>query len=118
EKELEDLSREIKERPASVTWFPSQQGGPTSVLAVWGSVKIEELGWSAMQAVEAGEGRRFGVLVDSLGDLKRSAREGVPVYRVVGGPGYVYAASFEANGRGQKSSLAIDGAQLAIRQFE
>ena len=58
------------------------------------------------------------MLVDTLGDFERSTTEGYPVYRVVGGTGYIYAASFEANGRGHRFDMAVNGGQMTARHYE
>src|SRR6202040_2320860 len=48
-----------------------------------------------------------------LGDVERSARAGVPVYRLAGGSGFLWAATFNRDGRGVLRFLAIDAAKFA-----
>jgi hypothetical protein len=43
-----------------------------------------------------------------MGDLARSAKEGLPIYRIDGGPGLVWAASFGLRGRGTLRVVAAD----------
>jgi tetratricopeptide (TPR) repeat protein len=116
--EIEQLTREIKDSVAAVTWFAPRQGLPTSVVAVWGRVKLEQLKGDEIATLAAGKSPRVGILVDSLGDLQRSAEQGLPVYRMTAGPGYVYAASFDAAGRGHRHYVAINPSVLAVHQFE
>ncbi len=52
-------------------------------------------------------------MVSFLGDVQRSARAGIPVYRLAGGAGFLWAASFNQDGRGVLRFLAIDAAKLA-----
>src|SRR5262245_44542114 len=118
QRELDDLSREIRETPASVNWLPPTQGVPTSLIATWGKARLEELRGDALDAVSAGKAAKAGVLVDTLGDLQRSAKAQLPVYRIVGGAGYVYAASFDESGRGHRHYVAIDATPLSVAQFE
>jgi len=116
EREIEVLSQEIKERPAKVDW--STEGQPTSVIALWGQIKLEELGSEEIAKIAAGGSPKRGILVDSFGDLRRSANENQPIYRITGGPGYLYSSSFDRSGRGHRHYVAIDGSQLAPRLFE
>ena len=57
------------------------------------------------------------MLLDPLNDLKLSVEAGLPVYKMTGGPGYVYCASFDANGRGKRRYDAIDIARPLARLF-
>lgn len=119
--EIAQLSQEIGAQPAKVEWFPPDRrpGMPTSVIVYWGQIKLERLGGEDSGIVADGKSPRLGVLVDSLGDLARSAKEyDFPVYRMVGGPGYLYAASFDESGIGHRHYVAINGAQLSVRHYE
>jgi cobalamin biosynthesis Mg chelatase CobN len=51
-------------------------------------------------------------LVGFLGDLERSAKAGVPVYRLSGGAGFLWAATFDQNGKGVLRYLAIDDSKI------
>jgi tetratricopeptide (TPR) repeat protein len=110
--EIDELSREINQRPAMVKLLPERQGLPTSLVALWGEIKLEELKSEAIAIVAAGNSPKVGVLVDTLGDLQRSAKEGLPVYRITGGPGYLYSASFDRNGHGHRHYVAANASQL------
>jgi hypothetical protein len=116
EKELRQLSDEFKEQPFFVQWLPSRKGSPNAVVAVWGGVGLEGLDKDALSTLAAGESPHQGVLVDYLGDVHRSARTGFPVFRMAGGPGYVFSASFDDKGRGHRHYVAIDASQLSQPQ--
>ena len=118
ETEIQTLSRENNEQPTAVNWFSRGQNLPTAVIARWGEIELEELKQDALAIVAAGESPHMGVLVDALGDLKRSAENGFPVYRITGGPGYLYAASFDSSGRGHRHYVAINGSELVVNQGE
>jgi tetratricopeptide (TPR) repeat protein len=118
QKEIDDLSKEIKERPAKVEWVPARPGAAPSVIALWGRVELRKLTSYEVEIVADGEDPNTGVLVDSLGDLVRSAKAGLPVYRIAGGAGYLYSASFDVSGRGHRRYVAVDISQPAIGKFE
>jgi hypothetical protein len=48
------------------------------------------------------------LLIDFLGNLARSAKAGLPIYRIDGGPGFVWAAGFDRKGRGVVRLAAVD----------
>jgi tetratricopeptide (TPR) repeat protein len=118
EQEIATLTREFGERPSELIWFDPRQGLPTSVIAAWGQIKLDELKFLENAAVTAGGDPRTGVLVDSLANPTRSAKAALSVYRVLGGPGYVYSASFDSSGRGHRQYVAINAVPLAVRQYE
>ncbi len=120
EAEITQLTQEIGEYPANIEWFPKFQRSDhiTSVIVYWGKIKLDELGWQPRYAINQGESPRLGVLVDTLGDPKRSALADFPIYRIIGDPGYIYSASFDETGRGHRHYVAIDGAQLTAKYFQ
>jgi hypothetical protein len=56
------------------------------------------------------EGRRLtkGYYIDFIGNFDRSAKEGFPLYRITGGPGFIWVASFDQKGRGTLRIVAVD----------
>ena len=118
--EIVQLSQELRAQPTKVAWSSSfENSGPKSVIAYWGEVKLQPVGREDLDVVAAGRSPHLGVLVDTLGDLTRSAKEyWFPVYRITGGPGYVYAASFDQNGLGHRHYVAIDSSQLLDKAYE
>src|SRR6202035_5189025 len=67
QKEIEDLSRQLKERPTKVDWVPARAGAPPSVIALWGRLELRKLRQEDIEIVADGDDPRAGVLVDSLG---------------------------------------------------
>ena len=115
--EIATLSTEINEMPAKVEWPPKDAPNPTAVVATWGGVGLDAVDYDA--TIDSGKEKRphFGELVDALGDPKRSAQERLPIYRVFGGAGYIYAASFGTATRGNRHYVAANGAQLGAQLF-
>ena len=93
--------------------MPVRQGLPQAVIASWGKVKLVEIDAKTMSFLAAGESPRAGLLVDFLGDLQKSAKLGLPVYRLSGGAGYVWNGSFDRKGIGHLRFLAVDTSALS-----
>jgi tetratricopeptide (TPR) repeat protein len=115
--EIATLSTEINEKPAKVEWLPKDALAPTAVVVTWGQVELEEIDDQAVFDISQGKGVDLGPLIDCLGNLKRSAQDHLPIYRIRGGAGYVYSASFGTAARGNRHYVAANGAQLLERLF-
>jgi hypothetical protein len=92
--------------------LPQRDGLPLAVIALWGAVELQPLDATALAALAADDVPRQSLLVDHLGDLRRSAELKLPVYRIGGGAGYLWSASMSASGRGHLRFLTIDPAAL------
>jgi len=88
--------------------MPHRAGLPDGVIAVWGDVDLQPVDAQNASELAAGKTPALGFLIDFLADFQRSAKNGLPVYRVRGGAGYVWAANFAQNGRGTQRFLAVD----------
>jgi hypothetical protein len=53
------------------------------------------------------------MLIDCIGDFTRSVKEGLPVYRISGGAGFVWVASYDERGRGTLRFAAVDASRLS-----
>jgi hypothetical protein len=93
---------------AEIKRLPRQQGRPEGMLATWGKVVLEPLDSGSINTVAGGKSPKVGYLVDFIGDFARSAKEGLPIYRVTGGAGFVWVASFDQKGRGTLRLTAVD----------
>ena len=83
-------------------------------LASWGKVELEPLDNDSIKALA--KGRRpnaKGYLIDFIGNFARSAKEGLPVYRLSGGAGFVWVASYGRKGRGTLRYLAVDASAIS-----
>ena len=109
----EEISR-LSETLGKATLLPMQHtsGGPSGLIASWGAVSLQPLDPARTAEVAAGTGDKPGVLVDTIGNPQRSAQLGLPIYRLGGGAGYVWSASWNGRGRGALRMLAIDASRL------
>jgi tetratricopeptide (TPR) repeat protein len=110
--EIERLSDKFGEQHRRVR--PHVRLGPNTdgIIATWGKVALEPLDATGTSELAAGRSPRKGILVDFLGNLSESARHGLDVYRVTGGPGFVWAGSFNSRGQGTVRFFAIDPSVL------
>jgi clan AA aspartic protease (TIGR02281 family) len=105
--EIERLSAKFGS-PTRILRLPLRLGLPDAVIAVWGKIELNELDASEAATVASGGSVR-GLLISYLGDLQRSAKANVPVYRLDGGAG---------SGQGALRFLTIDASQIAAPNVE
>jgi len=55
-----------------------------------------------------GKSPKKGLLIDFLGNFARSAQEGLPIYRVIGGAGFVRVSGFDQKDRGTVRVAVVD----------
>jgi hypothetical protein len=114
-----DIQTEIKRlsakfgAPAHEMRLPEREGISNAVIAVWGSVQLEPLDGNDFAALQSGAISPQGLLVDHLGDIAESLSLGLPIYRLKGGPGYLWSAASDRAGRGHLRFLALDESALA-----
>jgi hypothetical protein len=108
--EINRMSSEFGQ-PARIVQMPQREGLPNAVMAIWGAIQLEPLNPDEISVVASG-GSDPGVLVSFLGDLERSAKAGVPVYRLAGSAGFLWAATFDQSGKGVLRYLAIDDSKI------
>src|SRR5262245_23105039 len=111
--DIQRYSRKIGESPR-ITRMPHRGGFPNGVIASWGKVELEPLDKDSIKALA--EGRRpitKGYFIDFIGNFARSGKEGLPVYRLSGGAGFVWVASYGRKGRGTLRLLAVDASAIS-----
>jgi hypothetical protein len=91
---------------------PFAVGAPSARIAKWGDVGLERLDAASMDKLANGLTLRAGLLIDHIGNFRRSAQLGLPIYRLTGRAGYVWAASWNAAGEGTLRFLTIDASRL------
>jgi hypothetical protein len=111
DRDIQNYSRRFGETPR-ITRIPRRAGTSDAILATWGKVELEPLDNDSVRSLAEGKSPRKGLLVDFLGNFTRSAQEGLPIYRIVGGAGFVWAASFDQRGRGTLRFAAVDPSGL------
>jgi hypothetical protein len=111
EEEIQQYSRKIGESPR-VMKMPHRSGLPDGLIAVWGKITLEQLDQESTKILAGRKGLKEGLLIDFLGNFARSAKAGLPIYRIDGGPGFVWAASFDQKGRGILRLGAVDASKF------
>jgi hypothetical protein len=115
--EIDRMSSEFGQQ-ARIIQMSEREGLPSAVMAIWGAIQLEPLKLDEISVVASG-GSPPGILVSFLGDEERSAKAGVPVYRLAGGAGFLWVATFDQTGRGVLQYLAIDDSKIETsRQVE
>jgi hypothetical protein len=92
--------------------MPHRNALPDGLIAVWGEITLEQLDQESLKILADGKGPKKGLLIDFLGNFVRSAKEGLPIYRIDGGRGLVFGASFGQKGRGTFRLAAVDASGL------
>jgi hypothetical protein len=111
EDDIRRYSRKIGASPRIMT-MPHRSGVPDGTIAVWGKITLEQLDQESIKIVADEKGAQNELLIDFLGNVIRSARESLPIYRIEGGSGFLWAASFDEKGRGTLRLTAVDASGL------
>jgi len=77
-----------------------------------GKVVLEPVDAKSKKILAAGKNPKIGALIDFLGNYELSTKNDLPVYRVSGGAGFIWAASWDSSGRGTLRMLAINPSEL------
>jgi hypothetical protein len=93
--------------------MPQQSNVPNGMIVTWGNVVLQQLDSNNASQLAAGRDVHVGFMIDHIGNFQRSAQQGLPIYRLVGGAGYVWAASWNQAGVGTLRFLAIDPSAIA-----
>ena len=110
----DDINRlSLKFGTPRIISMPRQPDIPNGIIAVWGNIVLEPLDGGNASQLAAGQDVRAGLLIDHIGNFRRSAQRSLPIYRIGGGAGYVWAASWNANGVGTLRFLMTDAEALA-----
>jgi hypothetical protein len=107
EEDIQRYSGKIGE-PPRIMKMPHRSGLPDARIAIWGQITLVQLDEDSVKVLSDGKRPKKGLLIDFLGNFVRSAKEGLPIYRIDGGPGFVWAASFNQKGRGTLRFAAVD----------
>ena len=110
EREIQRPSRDFGQQ-ARVIAVDLPAGG-RAVIAVWGAITLTPLDSPTLDALRRGAPVHSGLLVGALGDLRVSARQGVPVYSLGGGAGFIWSANYTNSGKGVLRITAVDPSAL------
>jgi hypothetical protein len=106
ESEIQRYSGKIGEEPHLIKM--PHRGVRDGIIAVWGKISLEQLDPQSIRMLAEGKRPKKGLLIDFLGNFVQSAKEGLAIYRIDGGPGFVWAASFDQKGRGTLRLAAVN----------
>jgi hypothetical protein len=115
--DIRRYSLKIGEEP-HIIHMPVRPGLPNGTLATWGKVVLEPIVGDELRLLGEGKPLSKGIAIDFIGDFTRSARQGLPVYRIEGGAGFVWAASYDEKGRGTLRSSAVDASAYSHATME
>lgn len=110
--EIQRISQKYGASPRILD-MPHRPGLPDGLIAVWGDVVLQPVDPTNISQLADGKTPSLGFMVDFIADFQRSAKVGLPIYRISGGAGSVWAASFGQNGRGTLRVVAVDASKLS-----
>jgi hypothetical protein len=111
EREIQRLSRQFGQQ-ARVVVVDLPAGG-RAIIAAWGAITLTPLDPATLDALRRGAPVHSGLLVGAIGDLRASARLGVPVYGLRGGAGFIWSANYNSSGKGVLRITAVDPSALS-----
>ena len=111
EEDIGYYSRELGEAPTFLT-MPTRDELPNAVIATWGKIVLEPVDGASQKILAARKNPKIGALIDFLGNYELSTKNDLPVFRVSGGAGFIWAASWDSDGRGNLKMLAINPSEL------
>jgi len=112
DKEIQGYSHKLGEM-AHVIKIPHRAGLPDGIIALWGKTTLEPLDQESIKILAGGRSPKKGLLIDFIGNFARSAKDGLPIYRMGGGPGLFWVASFDQKNRGTVRFAAVDASGLS-----
>jgi hypothetical protein len=105
--DIRRYARKIGEEP-HIIQLPVRPGLPKGTLATWGKVVLEPIVGDELRLLGEDKPLKKGIAIDFIGNFSQSARQGLPIYRLAGGAGFVWAASYNQSGRGTLRFSAVD----------
>jgi hypothetical protein len=108
--DIRSYARQFGGTPEVIQILP--RNGIVGQIALWGSVILKVLDNDSMRILGEGKGPKKGLLIDFIGDFTSSVRAGLPVYRISGGAGFVWIASYDQRGRGTLRFAAVDVSKI------
>jgi hypothetical protein len=88
--------------------MPHRSGTADGLIAIWGKITLAPLDQASRKILADGKSPKKGLLIDFAGNFVRSAKEGLPIYRIDGGPGFIWGASFGRKGRATLRLAAVN----------
>jgi hypothetical protein len=107
QEQIQQIAQTYGAQPTIIE-MPHRPGFPDGLIAVWGDVVLQPLDTENVSQLAAGKSPQVGFMVDFIADFQRSAKNGLPIYRISGGAGSVWAVSYGQPDRGTLRAIAID----------
>jgi hypothetical protein len=82
------------------------------MIAVWGNVVLTPVDADNIKKLAEGRSPKLGFMVDFVADFERSAKKGLPIYKIGGGAGLVLAVSYGNPDRGTLRLIAVDASKF------
>jgi len=89
DKDIQGYSLRFGESP-HIMKMPHRSGLPDGLITIWGKITLAQLDQETVKGLSEGKNPKKGLLIDFLGSFVRSAKEGLPIYRIENGPGFVW----------------------------
>jgi hypothetical protein len=103
DEEIQQYSHRMGESPRIIRKAVRAGDG---IIAVWGAVDLKPLDSEGIAGLSSNSKNEY--LIDLIGNVARSAKEGLPIYRISGGAGFLWIASFGRKGLGTLRLAAVD----------
>jgi hypothetical protein len=104
--DIQRYSKKVGEE-ARVLHLPARSG-LQGTLATWGNVELEPISGDELRILAADKPLPKGIAIDFIGDFTKSAQQGLPIFRLAGGAGFVWAGSYNDQGRGTLRFAAVN----------
>jgi hypothetical protein len=111
--ELHRITQKIGEQPKIID-MPHQSALGDGFIAIWGNVALTPVDAANISKLADGQSPKLGFMVDFITDFQRSAKTGLPIYRIGGGPGLVLAVSYGKPDRGTFRLIAVDASKFSL----
>ena len=110
--EPQRITQKIGSQPKIID-MPHQTSLGDGFIAVWGDVVLTPVDSGNMTKLADGQSPKLGFLVDFITDFQRSAKNGLPVYRIGGSAGLVLAVSYGKPDKGTRRLIAVDASKFS-----
>lgn len=98
---VDEIDRLSRKHGAPTRIMRAPPGGTDEgVIAIWGFATLDPVDQGTRALLANGSTVDVGILVDFLHNARESARRGLPVFRLSGGPGYFWSARIGPDGHG------------------
>src|SRR4029077_5481876 len=109
--ELQRISQKLGGQPKIID-MPYRSALGDGFIAVWGDVVLTPVDTDNITKLADGKSPKLGFLVDFITDFQRSAKVGLPIYRIGGGAGLIFAVCYGKLEQGTLRLIAVDASEF------